>query len=87
MVFWKMSLFYFLCEQQKVLNCERCSSWINESSVLTNGDVSASSLNNNKEDTNVMTKVKELELELAQTKLALVEAECRNDVSTGLKMN
>lgn len=46
---------------------------------MKNGVFSSSSLNNNKEDVN-LTKIKELELELAQTKLALVEAECRNQV-------
>lgn len=36
--------------------------------------------NNNVEEASLTSKIKELELELAQTKLALVEAECRNEV-------
>lgn len=32
-------------------------------------------------ESNVMERVRELEMELAQTKLAHVEAECRNQVS------
>lgn len=44
-----------------------------------NGIASKNSSTND-EDVNLVTKVKELELELAQTKLALVEAECRNEV-------
>lgn len=51
---------------------------------MKNDDYYCTAINNNKEDVSLTTKIKELELELAQTKLALVEAECRNQVDDTL---
>lgn len=45
--------------------------------------IAANKSSGDQEDVNLVAKVKELELELAQTKLALVEAECRNEVNIG----
>lgn len=66
--------------QNKISRCDHCSSLLHELSVHANGIHAVNMMNNNKEedDVDLTTKVKELELELAQTKLALVEAECRN---------
>jgi hypothetical protein len=59
--------------------CTRCRSFI-ETPILSNdvlsqsGDTSGSVMEENK----LSKRITELEIELAQTKLALVESECRN---------
>lgn len=75
-------LAYLFQLQNKISRCDHCSSLLHELSVHANGIHAVNMMNNNKEedDVDLTTKVKELELELAQTKLALVEAECRNQV-------
>ncbi|XP_065226884.1 rab GTPase-activating protein 1-like isoform X1 [Planococcus citri] len=67
--------------QNTVSRCDKCRSSINDSDSTQNGLHSPNINNNNKEEKEEdvkLSKQKELELELAQTKLALVEAECRN---------
>ena len=68
--------------QGKISSCDRCRDLTTDTPPPVNG-YSVNSMNNNNkdEDVDLVTKVKELELELAQTKLALVEAECRNQVT------
>ncbi|KAL6963231.1 Rab GTPase-activating protein 1, partial [Sarracenia purpurea var. burkii] len=65
--------------QNSVSRCDKCRSSINDSDTQ-NGLHSTNVNNNNKDEEEdvKLSKQKELELELAQTKLALVEAECRN---------
>lgn len=67
--------------QKTVSRCDKCKSSINACSETQNGIHSPNSYNNNKDEDLKSSKLKELELELAQTKLALVEAECRNQVN------
>ncbi|XP_018572727.1 rab GTPase-activating protein 1-like isoform X2 [Anoplophora glabripennis] len=55
----------------KILNCETCSKHIQKN----NSDITNSNM---MEAVNDSERIRELELELAQTKLAHVEAECRN---------
>lgn len=50
--------------------CDKCSSYLT-SSIKKRRD----------ENINEIGRIRELELELAQTKLAQVEAECKNQVS------
>lgn len=67
--------------QNTLGECSRCRSFI-ETPLLNNdklsqvGDVSDSVTEENK----LSKRITELEIELAQTKLALVESECRNQV-------
>lgn len=67
--------------QNTLGECTRCRSFI-ETPVLSNDvitqspDISDSVLDENK----LSKRITELEIELAQTKLALVESECRNQV-------
>lgn len=62
--------------------CSRCRSFI-ETPLLSNnvlsqlGDTADSSVT---EENKLSKRITELEIELAQTKLALVESECRNQV-------
>lgn len=68
---------HLLTQQAKVSACEKCSGIL---SPVTGppGELGV-------EESPVVTKlhqqIRELELELAQTKLALVESECKNQVS------
>lgn len=58
--------------QEKVTSCENCSKYLKQSSPnKSRGDEAATE----------EERMRELELELAQTKLAHVEAECRNQVN------
>lgn len=59
--------------QFKISSCETCSKYIQKN----NSDIANSNVN---EPANDGERIRELELELAQTKLAHVEAECRNQV-------
>lgn len=67
--------------QNTLGECTRCRSFI-ETPLLSNdvlsqsGDISGSVMEENK----LSKRITELEIELAQTKLALVESECRNQV-------
>lgn len=67
--------------QNTLGECARCRSFI-ETPLLSNdllsqsGDTSDSVTEENK----LSKRITELEIELAQTKLALVESECRNQV-------
>ncbi|KAI1305375.1 Rab GTPase-activating protein 1 [Halotydeus destructor] len=58
-------------------NCDKCSAIVVS---LTNGRATeqSKSKDNSDQGNTVEQRVRELELELAQTKLALVEAECQN---------
>lgn len=53
----------------KIAGCERCREAINSPTNELSGD-----------EASLTQRVKELELELARTKLSQVEAECRNQV-------
>jgi len=66
--------------QAKVSKCEKCKTCIIDSSNIL-ADI-AHPLENRIDPMlhRVQERVRELELELAQTKLAHVEAECRNQV-------
>lgn len=70
--------------QASVSDCEKCRSCIvnkpAEDLALVGGDQTDPEITPQNES-NVMDRVRELEMELAQTKLAHVEAECRNQVS------
>ena len=61
-------------EQAKVSSCEKCLVLFDEN-IKCNSD----SLKFDNTD-KAMERIRELELELAQTKLAQVEAECKNQV-------
>lgn len=67
--------------QAKVSKCEKCRTCIMDSSNIL-ADI-AHPLENRIDPMlhRVQERVRELELELAQTKLAHVEAECRNQVT------
>lgn len=67
--------------QAKVSKCEKCRTCIMDSSNIL-ADISHP-LENRIDPMlhRVQERVRELELELAQTKLAHVEAECRNQVN------
>lgn len=67
--------------QTKVSKCDKCRTCIMDSSNIL-ADI-AHPLENRIDPMlhRVQERVRELELELAQTKLAHVEAECRNQVS------
>lgn len=71
-------IIFFFSLQSLVASCEKCSHL--ELKIGANG-----SPTNNKgieeSDSHLMQRVTELELELAQAKLAQVEAECKNQVS------
>lgn len=56
---------------------------LNNDLLSQSGDSSSSVMEENK----LSKRITELEIELAQTKLALVESECRNQVCTGLFFN
>lgn len=58
----------------KISTCDNCSSYLNDC-IEKSGS----------EPMNDDERVRELELELAQTKLAHVEAECRNQVRIAIK--
>lgn len=62
--------------QQKISSCDRCSKIFEDNDsegIFESGDLS----NTNPSS---VERVRELELELAQVKLAQVEAECKNQV-------
>lgn len=63
-------------------SCKNCSAYILEKSIKSESETTESTENEViLDDTRALERVRELELELAQTKLAHVEAECRNQVS------
>lgn len=61
--------------QTKVASCERCRESVSGTTNQAAGD-----------EANLIQRIKELELELARTKLSQVEAECRNQVMFVSKM-
>lgn len=67
--------------KERVAGCKNCSAYICEKSNKNDSDQSETELIL-QDDTKALERVRELELELAQTKLAHVEAECRNQVKT-----
>jgi hypothetical protein len=67
---------------EKVSNCERCAK-------LLNSNHNTNEINNDKDEktdfvnssgNQLQQKIEDLETELVKTKVALVEAECRNEV-------
>lgn len=74
-----------VCVQNKIEACETCrhlfsqDGYITKETVADGDDAASSSLvAENPELTDKDQLIRELELELAQTKLALVESECKN---------
>lgn len=67
-----------------VSECEHCQPYIvstpMEDALKAGGDQQEIDYQSTKNDVNILERVRELEMELAQTKLAHVEAECRNQV-------
>lgn len=63
--------------QGKVASCEKCSALLSPVS----GPTMEVGLEESPAVTRLQQQVRELELELAKTKLALVESECKNQVS------
>ena len=61
--------------QSKVLSCEKCKIHIEPANTASNSAFVM-------DQSRAIERVRELELELAQTKLAHVEAECRNQVNS-----
>lgn len=68
--------------QNTLGECTRCRSFIEKTPLLSNDTLSQSSDTSDSvlEENKLSKRITELEIELAQTKLALVESECRNQV-------
>lgn len=64
-------------------NCPSCNAYVGEKSADSESAQSETELIL-QDDSKALERVRELELELAQTKLAHVEAECRNQVCNSL---
>lgn len=63
------------------MGCDHCQTLLGDGSITENGDqVFATNNTNDPQLVRAQERIRELELELAQTKLAHVEAECRNQV-------
>lgn len=78
LIFWYILLDVLCCDQSKVWSCEVCRG------VLSPMAGPPGEVGQMEEESPAVTRlqqtVRELELELAQTKLALVESECKNQV-------
>ena len=62
-------------------SCDLCRTLLGDGNVTVNGDqVIPTNKSTDPQLTRAQERIRELELELAQTKLAHVEAECRNQV-------
>lgn len=61
-----------------MVSCKACSAYVSELKCDSDQPESELVL---QDDSKALERVRELELELAQTKLAHVEAECRNQAS------
>jgi hypothetical protein len=68
---------------EKVSNCERCAKLLNSNhNTEINGDNKEQKTDFvNSSGNQLQQKIEDLETELVKTKVALVEAECRNEVS------
>lgn len=63
------------------MGCDHCRTLLGDGSITENGDqVFPTNNTNDPQLVRAQERIRELELELAQTKLAHVEAECRNQV-------
>jgi hypothetical protein len=64
-----------------VAGCDHCRTLLGDGNAVEIGDQDITpSKTNDPQLTRAQERIRELELELAQTKLAHVEAECRNQV-------
>lgn len=75
--------------QSKVLSCEHCRelfSAVGSLQVASPGRQKTSTEPTDEEKDGLKVQLRELELELAQTKLQLVEAKCRIQVSCTFQM-
>lgn len=61
--------------QSKITHCQKCSTFLNDANGITKAPDRSDCIDNQDK---ALQRIRELELELAQTKLAQVEAECRN---------
>jgi hypothetical protein len=73
------------CFQRRIQQCEQCASLLNDDGSIRNSDSKAQSPVGNGDSLEMAARLEErdehirqIELELAQTKLALVESQCRN---------
>lgn len=69
---------------EKVNSCERCAKLLNSNhnnNEINGDDIEQNSVCVNSSGNQLQQKIEDLENELVKAKVALVEAECRNEVS------
>lgn len=83
----EVNLLWMLFSQTKVMDCETCCKLFSADGTLHVEDSTALTNSSSCRETNLLQdQVRELEKELAQTKLQMVEAKCRIQASSNISI-
>lgn len=75
-----LTSYYFVCFKAKLMSCSHCSEIFSKEGSAQGSSKDESGDGGDDEKDSLMKHLREMELELAQTKLQLVEAKCKIQV-------